>query len=141
MPAGARIDRSVRAVGCGAGAGYLFHDVLARAEAGIDDSQGVEPGECCPIVRHVRRLVADGPVPSEAEPGEILQNRLGEGGPAARVVDVLDAHQEAAAGAARLPPGEDGRIGRAQMQLAGGARREAGDDGRRHPGRLSPLLI
>ena len=68
-------------------------------------------------------------VPVEAEPFQIVQDRRLELALAAADVDVLDAHQEAAAGLARAMPAGPGRVGRAEMQLAGRAGGKARDDG------------
>src|SRR3546814_8151340 len=74
----------------------------------------------------MRRLAPHRAVPVEPQPGQILQDAVGELGPAAAGVDVLDAQQEMAARGARRLAGEQGRPGVSEMQPAGRARREAG---------------
>src|SRR5690606_16207639 len=74
------------------------------------------------------RLATYRPLPVEAEPGEIFEDRLLEGGAAAPGIDILDPQQEPSAGRRRgVPAGQRG-MGVAEMQEAGRAGGEAGDE-------------
>ncbi len=73
-------------------------------------------------------LDADRSVPVEPQPGEILADRRGEFRPTSAAVDVLDAQEEAAAGAPRGLPADQRRMGVAEVQMASGAWRKARDD-------------
>ena len=72
----------------------------------------------------------------DAEPGEILDNRPLEFRPAARLVDILDAQQQASAEAARHGGVLQRAQGMAEMQHAIRARREAQHGGLVHRNRL-----
>src|SRR3546814_17817484 len=75
----------------GAGAGDLLDDVAAGTEAGIDQPGGVEPVERVGVDAEALGLAQDRRFPVEAEPGEILEDRVLVFGPAARGVDDLAA--------------------------------------------------
>ena len=80
-------------------------------------------------------LAAHLAVPVEAQPVEVGQDRGLVFALAAADVDILDAHQESAARLARAMPADPGRIGAAEMQLAGRAGSKTRDDalhGREH---------
>ena len=80
------------------------------------------------IVGQVIGLAAHRPVPVEAEPAEIVQDRRLELGPAAGRVDILDAQQEPAGIHRPRPvPPDQRRMRVAQMQKAGRAGRESRD--------------
>src|SRR5262249_54014041 len=68
-------------------------------------------------------------LPGDAEPGEVLVDRLLVFAPAARGVDVLDAQQKPPTGGARHVEIDQRRQRVPQMQVAVGARREAEDGG------------
>ena len=77
MAAGARIQRPDFALRRAAGAGDLGLDRAPRAEAGIEQPCLLEPRERGAIIGEMLRLPADRPVPIEAEPGQILDDRRG----------------------------------------------------------------
>src|SRR5580693_8423205 len=79
------------------------------------------------------RLHPDVAVPIEPEPGEVVDNRRRELRAAAPGIDVLQPQQEFPARFPRPPPGEQRRMGVAQMQAAGRTGREPG--GYRHAAR------
>ena len=112
-----------------AGLLHLGPDLLARAKAGIDQITARQDRKCGLVGCEFVRLPADRHVGGDAEPGEVVDGGLLEGVEATGLVDVLDAQDEAASGAARRLPGEQGRIGVADVQIAGGAGRETGDVG------------
>ena len=91
---------------------------------------GIEPADVAQAVgggvieREPLRL-PDDEVGHDAEPGEVLRDRIGEFGLRARQVGVVVAQQEAPAMAAREQPVEQRRPGVADMQVAGRRRREA----------------
>jgi hypothetical protein len=113
------------------GRGDLGEDVAPRAEAGIDETRRLEPRERGAVVVEMLRLPADGAVPREAEPGEVLENRGVELRPAPRAVDVLDAQEEPAVPRARLTLREQRRVGMPEMQVPARRRGEARDGGQR----------
>ena len=80
------------------------------------------------VVGEMIRLAAHLAVPVEAQPAQILEDGRLELRPAAADVGVLDAHQEFAAGLARPRPGDQRRIGAAEMQQAGRAGGKTRDD-------------
>ena len=65
-------------------------------------------------------------VAGDAEPGQILLDRRRDSRPAALLVDILKADQEAPGVGGRQAGGEPGRIGVPEMQAAGRAGRETG---------------
>ena len=106
-------------------------DRLARAEAREDEAARLELVEASRVFGDVLRLPPHRFLPGEAEPGEVVIDRLLELGPAAGRVDVLDAHEEAPAGPARKLRVEQRRVGVPEMEAAVRARREA-ENGLRH---------
>ena len=78
-----------------------------------------------PVFVEMLGLPADGRLPSEAEPGQVLADRRLELGPAAGDVDVLDAQEEPAARPRREIGVEESRIGVTEMQPPVRARSEA----------------
>ena len=104
-------------------------DVGAGAEARIEQARAAQRVQRRAVVRQVRRLHAHRAVPIEAEPGRssTIAGRVFR--PAAAGIDVLQPQQEAPARLARPPPGEQRRMGVAEMQKPGRAGREARDDG------------
>src|SRR5207248_3289396 len=94
--AGAGIERPVRSMrGIGRGG-----DIGTGAEAGIDQSARIEPVEFVAVIGEMVGLAPHLAVPSEAEPGEVVEHRGLVLALAAADVDVLDAHQKGAAGLA-----------------------------------------
>ncbi len=76
-------------------------------------------------------LAADGGLPFDPQPGQVLKHRGLELGPATQGVDVLDAQQEPAAlGAGGFVRGQ-GREGVAPVQQPRRRGREAGDEAAR----------
>src|SRR6266851_700497 len=73
------------------------------------------------------RLPADRPIPIEAEPREVLDDRGSVVVAAAGLVDVFEPQQKPAARLARRPPAFERRADMPQVQIPGRARREAGD--------------
>ena len=121
VAAGAGIERPVgtmRRVGRGRD---LALDLGAAAEAGVDQAALVELVQHLAIGGEMFGLATHLAVPVEAQPFQIGQDRRLVFAPAAADVGVLDAHQEGAAGLTRAMPAGPGRIGGAQMQLAGRA--------------------
>ena len=110
-------------------------DLGAGAEAGVEHALLTQGLQGIGVVRHVLGLAAYRPVPVDAQPGEVLEDRLLEGRPAARTVDVLDAQQEAAALGAGIGPGDQRRIGVAEVHVARRRRREAHGLPRVHGGK------
>src|SRR5205807_10658065 len=78
------------------------------------------------------RLPADRPVPVEAEPREVLNDRRGVLGAAAGMIDVFEPQQKPPARLSRRPPAFERRADMPQMQVTCRARREPGDDGFGH---------
>src|SRR5688500_1810187 len=72
-------------------------------------------------------LAADGPLPVEPEPGEVLMDRGLELRSGAAAVDVLDAQQEATGLALGLGPGKECRMSMTQVKPARVAGRKARD--------------
>ena len=123
VAAGAGIDDAARAVRGTGGGG----DIGAAAEARIFETHGAQPVERRVVHRAACRLAHDRPVPIDAEPCQVIVDRRLEFGAAARVVDVLDAQAELAAGLPRPPPAGERRKGVAEVEVAGRRRGEAGD--------------
>ena len=112
-----------------AGPGDLGLDLAPGAEARVQQPLSFEAGERVAVIVDMLGLAAQRPVPGEAEPGEVLDDRVVVFGAAAGMVDVLNPQQEAAAGLAGRPPPLQCRADMSKVQIAGRARREAGDDG------------
>ena len=70
----------------------------------------------CEVVREVLRLNENRLFPSQPKPRQILVNRVNEFGPCASDIDVLDAHQEATAGALGFVVRNDSRQRMASVQ-------------------------
>ena len=101
-PAGAGLARAV-----GAGSRQmrrrarsldLGRDVLAGAEAGIEEFHPSELVERGSVVVHTLGLPADRLFPVEPQPGKVPDDCILEFGPAAAGIDVLDPEMERAAG-------------------------------------------
>src|SRR5712691_10162596 len=78
MPAGAGIRRAHVVLRRAAGASDLVLDLPPCAEARIEQPLGLEPVERGLVIGEMMRLPADRPVPIEAEPSEVLDDRGGE---------------------------------------------------------------
>ncbi len=126
--AGRAVGIEQGAGGGGVGGGGGRGDVGAGAEAGIDQVAGGKGGKGGAVGGHLGGLVKGRTVPIEAEPVQVVFDRLGVLRAAAGGVDVFDAQQEGAVGRAGRLPGEQGGANVAEMQGAGGAGGEAGDD-------------
>src|SRR5690242_15488494 len=132
-PAGAGIERALRAPawrtlrGADSG-GDLRLDLLAAAEAGIEQAAGGEGIEGRAIVASVIGLPAHRRLPLKPQPGKVLEDARLEFGPAAAAVDILDAQEEAPAALSRAVGGEERGVRMAEMEAARRAGREAGDD-------------
>ena len=101
---------------------HQARDLGAALEARIDEV--LELRERVPIGREMLGLAPHRLLPRDAEPGEVLVDRLLEFGTAARRVDVLDAQQEAAGQRARHLEVGQRRERMPEMQVAVRARRE-----------------
>ncbi len=123
-PAGAGIDRPVRAMGGGDAGG----DIGAGAETGIEQAVGAQPIQRGVVSRQPVRLEHDLAVPGQPQPVQVAQDRIDMFGPAARAVDILDPQQEASAARAREIMRTDRGKGVACVQPPGRAGGEAGDD-------------
>jgi len=100
-------------------------DLAAGAAAPVGLSgKAVERGL---VVRRAAALVLDRAIPGEAEPVQRAQDCVGSPRLHARRVQVLDAHQPAAARRARVEPARERRHQRAEMQRTGGRGREPAD--------------
>ena len=82
-------------------------NIGARTEAGIQHILFSQLPYRSFIISQVRGLAAHRLLPDQAQPGEIFEDRVGEFGPTAAVVDVFDAQDEA-------PAARAGRLGREQ---------------------------
>ena len=127
--AGARISRTIL-VGVVRRLGGA-RDVRPRARAGKRTPGGEQPFDRCVVAGRAlalpirrERAAPIGPfVPVEAQPREVLEDaRLGARRHA-RAIEILDAHDERAAAAARIQPGEQRRACVANVQAPGGAGR------------------
>ena len=98
-------------------------DFGPSADARIEQSRGAQRVERGRVSRRVAALQLD-PVPSDAEPIQILDDPVDEGGARPTAIDVLEAQQEASAVRSGRGAGGERRIGMAQVQSAGGGRRE-----------------
>lgn len=92
---------------CGAG------DIFATAKTGVDQVPLAQQLEGVRVTPHVVGLAMDRPVPRNAEPSQIYQDRRLEFLAAARLIDILDPQPEQAALGARRAKGEQRRIGMA----------------------------
>ena len=110
---------------CGASSGG--GDVGAGAEAGIDEALLAKPLERCRVGRATLRLHQHRLGPLEPEPFQVREDAVDELGPAARLVEILDAQQELAAAFARADCAKHGAVSVAEMQPSGRRRREARD--------------
>ena len=118
-----------RGMGGGGGFGGLPLDVGAGAEAGIEQAAGQQAVQHGLVFGAVGGLDSHRAVPVQAEPGQVLLDRVGEFRAASGGVDILDPQEEAAARRVRPAPCEERRMGVAEMEVAGRAGGEAGDDG------------
>ncbi len=117
----------------------------AALEARVDQILCFEPRERLPIERKMFGLAPHLCVPAHAEPSEILEDRCLEFRPAARLVDVLDAQQEASAARPRHVVIDQRRVRMPEMQISVRARRKAEDrlnhgESRRSRSNPSPLV-
>ena len=92
----------------------------------------VQPCQRRAIIGEMLGLTAYRSVPVEPEPGQILDDRVGVFGAAARHVDVFKSQQKRAFRRARRPPPFKRRADMPEMQIPGRARRETGHDGLGH---------
>ena len=131
----ARIDRRpVRIARPRAGALALGHqrrNLGAAFEARIQQSLRLEPRQRGAIVVEMLALPPHRLLPCDAEPGEILEDRLLVFRPAAGLVDVLDAQQQAPARRPRHVEIQQRGQRMADMQIAVRGRRKA-ENGCRH---------
>src|SRR5262245_35558873 len=127
MAAGSRIKRSVGPVRRRSGRRNFCGNLLAAAEAGIDQTQSLEAAEGLLVKLEMLGLAAHRLLPGEPEPGQIFIDRPLEFRAAPALVDILDAEQKAASGLARRPISGEGGEGMAQMQAPRGAGCEAGN--------------
>ena len=111
------------------GAGHGLGHLLAGAEAAIGEAAGGQAVEGALVVGQVVGLAEDGSLPLEAQPGEVLDEAGLELGAAAGGVDILDAHDEAAASLARGLMGGERGIGVPPVQAAGGRGGKASGEG------------
>ena len=119
--AGAGIERALGPVRRGEARG----DVGAGAETGIEQALPAQPAERRLVQVQAPGLPGHRPVPAQAEPFEVPQDRLDMLGPGAGAVDILDAQGEAAAMRPRVIVRLDRRPGMAQVQAPRRARRES----------------
>ncbi len=123
MAASAGIKRYV-ALRRGRGLG----DIPARTETGIKHAERIELRQGRAIFGEMRGLPPHRPIPIEAEPSEIFQNRRCEVFPDARGIDIFETQEKPASALPRRHPGEKRRIGMAEMQIAGRGWCETGDE-------------
>lgn len=109
VAAGAGVDPAFRAVRGRGGGG----DVGAGTGARVEQAHCREAIEGVAVILQVLGLEANRCFPLKAEPAQIFLDGGGVIGAAAGRVDVLDAEEEAAAGLAGAPPGDEGRVGAA----------------------------
>src|SRR5262249_36134414 len=91
-----------------------------------EDPQRLQSIERTPIVVEMLGLFAYHPVPVEAEPGKILDDRCGILVPAAAPVDVFEAKQKMSPSAPRRPPAFERRADVTEMQVTRRARGKSG---------------
>src|SRR3546814_13558935 len=116
------------AVGSGARGGDLGGELLAGAEAGIDQAARLQRRERLRIVGEVVRLPPHRLLPHEAQPGQVFQDRRLEFRACAVGVAVLAAEQQAAARSGGAG-GEEARGGVAYAPEGGGRGGEEGGRG------------
>ena len=75
----------------------VIEDLAPGAKAPIDQCPFDQLIQGAAIIRHVLGLAADGFLPRQAQPSQVLKDRRLIFGAAARGVDVLDAQKEASA--------------------------------------------
>ena len=124
-PTNAGIDRSLRPLRRTGGTRDLGLDVGACAKAGIEQAAHPQLFKRGGIFVHLLGLAHGRAIPGQPQPGQVLEDRVFEGGFAARVIDVFDAQQKLAASRARGALRDMRGIGVAEMQVACGARRES----------------
>src|SRR5439155_20703455 len=126
--AGTGISRTHLALRCTAGRRDLGLDRPPGAETGVEQAHRLEPRERGAVIGEMLRLAADRPVPREAEPRQVGNDRSGKMRSAPGVVDVLDAQEKPPTGRTRRFPAIERRADMAEMEIAGRARREPGHD-------------
>ena len=84
----------------------------------------------------MRRLPPHFAVPFQAQPGQILLDRIDELRAAAAGIDVLDPQQEAPARRPGTRPGEQRGMGVTEMQISGRAGSEPSDNRHRRGDRV-----
>ena len=131
IAAGAGIDRGLpRSIASGVRGAGRGGDVLAAAEAGIEDAQRFQPGQSGAVVVEMVGLAAHRLFPLEAEPGEVVGDVGFEFGAAAGAIDILDAEQESSSALlGRAKPLQRG-ISVAEMEMTCRTGRES----RNYPG-------
>ena len=121
--------REILGLGLGQSEAATFWiEFLRGLVAGIDAPRGFQPRERLLVHRQPRRLPLLA-VRLQAEPREVLADRVDEPLLAARRVGIVDPQQEAPAGLAREQPVVQRGAQVADMQSPGGRRGKAGGDG------------
>ena len=105
-------------------------DVRPAEKGGVEEAELVELGEALPIEFEAVALPEHRPVPLQAEPVQILDDRRLEFRPRPHPVDILDPQEDAPARRLGGAPVEQGGEGVAAMQVAVRARREPEDAAR-----------
>ena len=126
--AGAGVERAIGALRGLTGVGDLGLDVLAGAEAGIEQALGVELIQRGAVVGEVLGLFADGLLPIKAEPREVGKDGGFVLGAVAGAVDVFEPDEELTADGFAMSKAR--RIDMPQMEQAGGRGSKTGAHGR-----------
>ena len=100
--------------------GQRLGDLGAGAEAGVNQSVGLQPVERLLVVFGALRLDDRFAVDGQSQPVEVLEDAVPILRPAPPRVQVLDAEQELTAAGPRVGMAQDCRIGVAQVQPPGG---------------------
>jgi hypothetical protein len=119
-----------RQLAAGAGVGALgqwsvrrrrrLADLPPRAEARVQQTLGVEPGDRVGVLLEPLGLAGDGWIPVQADRRQVGELLLGVALAHAAGVEILDAHQELRSGGAGEQPREQRRAQVAEVQRAGG---------------------
>ncbi len=121
----ARVERGAVGVARPVAVPRRRRDLAAARERRVDQAHRAEPVEGSAVVGHVLGLAAHRLLPGEVKPAQVVKDRHLEFWPAARLIDVLDAQQEAPDGRLAEREVEHGGVGVAEMECAGGRGREA----------------
>lgn len=119
-PAGARVAARAEAVRRRRG----LADLGPRAEARVHAPEALERRQRVPVALPPLGLAHDRPVPVDPERPQVGALRGLERAPRPLRVEILDAHQEASAGAARAQPRDQRGSQAAEMQRPGRRRRK-----------------